>query len=90
VKRQHPVPDRILRDSRRDTWILVVPAEEFIAEEFASDARPPHGSALQKVVLSAPRYAERPLGPSERVLPWLMLVWAFVAWTFIIYDLSHN
>jgi hypothetical protein len=91
MKRRHRVPERIVRDTRRDAWILVVPACEFIADEFAGDVRLPEDRALLEVVVRRKLHASsaRRLPVADRVIPWVMLVWAGLVWTFLFYDLGH-
>jgi hypothetical protein len=91
MKRRHRVPERIVRDTRRDAWILVVPTCEFIADEFTGDVRLPENRALLEVTVrrAARAASARPLPVADRVIPWVMLVWAGLVWTFLFYDLGH-
>jgi hypothetical protein len=87
VKRPHPAFDSLVHDSRRDAWIAVLPARDFIVEPGPGDRRPSEGGRY-RLVSPRPR-SERELSLSERAIPWIMLAWSCLVWTFLFYDLGH-
>jgi hypothetical protein len=90
MERSHPVFDGLLHDSRRDAWIALLPARDFIMTECPADERPAALTCVRVKIAVAPEVpAERPLTMGERTTPWVMLAWAFVVWTFLCYDLGH-
>ncbi len=86
----HVVPDSLLRDNRRNSWILVLPARDFFGGEAQSDLTVPDAWAqtFEPVQRESPSRAVS-AGLMERVLPFVMLVWAGVVWTFLFYELGH-
>jgi hypothetical protein len=89
MRHRYRVPERIVHDTRRGTWILVVPTVDFVGDEPASDRQPAAGWELQEVRVTVRAPHEYPLSLHDRVLPWVMLVWAGIVWTFLFYDLGH-
>lgn len=91
MDRPHNVaPDRLLRDGRRNAWILVLPAADFLGEPYAGDCEPP-SSWRRSCSLIRQGSQSRAVTPGlmERVLPFVMLVWATVVWSFLFYELGH-
>lgn len=82
---KHGLPDSMIRDTRRDSWVMVLPARDFLPEDYNSDRSPVEPRRL----IPSGGVAQRPLSPADRALPWIMLAWACLVWTFLLFDLGH-
>jgi hypothetical protein len=86
----HVVPDRLLRDSRRNAWIMELPASEFLTGARLRDVTlPSQASRRVADVRGDIPTRSASAGLMERVLPFVMLIWATVVWTFLFYELGH-
>jgi hypothetical protein len=72
------VPERLIRDTRRDSWIVVLPARDFI-----------DSPALGRDGCRAAPGPAPCEGFLERLLPLAMLTWAMVVWALLFYFLMH-
>ena len=56
---KHGLPDSMIRDTRRDSWVMVLPARDFLPEDYNSDRSPveprrliPSGGVAQRPALA--------------------------------------
>jgi hypothetical protein len=68
----------MVRDSRRDAWIVVLPASDFIDMQ-----------ALARDGVRDRAEARPASGLFERLLPAGMLTWAITVWALLFYFLMH-